>query len=40
MSIDESIIFDDFNDAFCDCSIEIEQNIFESFSEQKIYSIF
>ena len=36
MSDEERMIFDDFNDAFCDCSIEIEQNIFETFSGQKI----
>jgi hypothetical protein len=40
MSDEERMIFDDFNDAFCDSSIEIEQNIFETFSGQKIYSIF
>ncbi len=40
MSEEERALFDDFNDVFCDSSIEIEQNIFETFSSQKIYLIF
>jgi hypothetical protein len=39
MSEEEKVLFDDFNDIFCDVSIEIEQNIYEVFSNQKIYSI-
>lgn len=40
ISQEEDTLFDDFNDMFCDNSIDIEQDIYETFSNQKIYSIF
>ncbi len=37
---EEDDLFDDFNNIFFDNSIDIEQQIMEKFSQQKIYSIF